>query len=94
MTARKVCRRPRWSDNQPEKNLPDALPMAPIVRANAAVFALRPADRAKGTSWLMTMVPAVRAKRVCDPERQKDRAPKHLRGRHIDVMRAQGVPRR
>ena len=59
MMARKVCRRPRWSDIQPEKNLPDALPMAPMVMANAAVFALKPADRAKGTSWLMTMVPAV-----------------------------------
>jgi len=59
MTARKVCRRPRWSDNQPEKNLPDALPMAPIVIANAAVLALHPANRAKGTSWLITMVPAV-----------------------------------
>ena len=59
MTARKVCSRPRWSENQPEKNLPDALPMAPIVMANAAVFALNPADRANGTSWLMTIVPAV-----------------------------------
>ncbi len=33
--------------------------MAPIVMANAAVLALKPADRAKGTSWLITMVPAV-----------------------------------
>jgi hypothetical protein len=59
MTARKVCRRPRWSENQPEKNLPEALPMAPIVTAKAASLRAQPADRAKGTSWLMTMVPAV-----------------------------------
>ncbi len=33
--------------------------MAPIVIANAAFCALKPDARANGTSWLMTIVPAV-----------------------------------
>ena len=35
MTTRNVARRPKWSDIQPEKNLPLALPMAPIVQSTS-----------------------------------------------------------
>ena len=38
---------------------PDALPTAPTEIANAATCALKPDSRAKGTSWLITIVPAV-----------------------------------
>ena len=56
---RRVNNRPKWSDIQPEKNLPKALPIAPTVMANAAVCAFMPEARANGTSWLITIVPAV-----------------------------------
>ena len=43
----------------PDSTRPVALPTAPTVSANAATAAEWPAARANGTSWLITIVPAV-----------------------------------
>ena len=56
---RRVVSRPRVSDNQPERIRPPAFPTAPTVIANVAAAAVSPADRAKGTSWLIVIKPAV-----------------------------------
>src|SRR5207249_3089172 len=51
--------RPSPSESHPDRIRPAALPMAPIVMANVAAAVPSPALRAKGTSWLMVIKPAV-----------------------------------
>src|SRR2546425_911644 len=56
---RKVLRRPRVSDSQPEKIRPEAFPIAPTRRVMVCNAVLgMPWLLAKGTSWLMTIKPA------------------------------------
>ena len=56
---RNTLMRPRWSDIQPERMRPEALPTAPTTRPKAASVVLgMPTLLAKGTSWLMTIRPA------------------------------------
>ncbi len=57
---RNTLMRPRWSDIQPERIRPEALPTAPTTRPREASMVLgMPTLLAKGTSWLMTIRPAV-----------------------------------
>src|SRR5208282_2296317 len=56
---RSTLMRPRWSDIQPDRIRPLALPAAPTTRPKAARVVLGiPTLLAKGTSWLMTIRPA------------------------------------
>ncbi len=56
---RNTLMRPRWSDIQPERMRPEALPTAPTTKPYAARVVLgMPTLLAKGTNWLMTIRPA------------------------------------
>ncbi len=57
--VRKVVTRPSASDSQPDRMRPPAFPAAVTGRASVATAAPRPALRAKGTSWLIVIWPAV-----------------------------------
>src|SRR5258705_13386116 len=58
-TTRNVFRRPRASDNQPDRIRPETFPMAPTARVIVASATPGiPWRRAKGTSWLMIKSPA------------------------------------
>ncbi len=54
-----VLRRPIRSDSQPERMRPEAFPVDVTTSEIVATVAPSPAARAKGTSWLIVIWPAV-----------------------------------